>query len=68
MCGVGKKKQIQSWCRRIVNVTACILRAGIAAGLEFMMSSPEPLLNKINKVEVNKQKPSDERPAQTKAQ
>jgi hypothetical protein len=28
-------------------------RAGLAAGLEFMMSCPEPLLNKDIKVQVN---------------
>jgi hypothetical protein len=33
------------------------IRAGLAAGLEFI-ARPEPLLNKDIKVQVNKQKPT----------
>jgi N-acetylglutamate synthase-like GNAT family acetyltransferase len=41
---------------------------GFMQGCNFITSSPEPLPNKINKVEVNNKKYSNERPAETKTQ
>ena len=41
---------------------------GFVQGWHFITSSPEPLPNKINKVEFNNKNYSNERPAETKAQ
>jgi hypothetical protein len=46
---VGKKKQIQSWCCRIVNVTACILRIGLGEVWVFENRQPVTEAKLINK-------------------